>query len=147
MDLKPHFEQVERVIKSLGIDPASCRGDKEGQWNLKKGSANVWIDVFYSENNKNTYFQCMSPVSAIPQNNKIQFYEEVLEIAHKLYGVGMTKYRDGIYVKAIREVNGLDDSEIVSTLNRIGNYADDYDDYFNNKYFGNDGEGGGNAPV
>jgi len=59
----------------------------------------------------------------------------------------MTKYRDGIYVKAIREVNGLDDSEIVSTLNRIGNYADDYDDYFNNKYFGNDGEGGGNAPV
>ncbi len=143
MNLQQYYDQLERVIQNLGVNPADCRGDKPGQWNMKKGSANVWLDIFFSEKNQSSYFQCMAPLCPVPQSRKTEFYEEVLEIAHKLYGVAVTKYRDSIYIKAIREVNNLDDSEIESTLNRIANYADDYDDYLKNKYF-NDG---GSAPV
>jgi len=49
MDLQPFYQMVEDNISSVGVDPAVCRGEKAGQWNLKKGSANVWIDVWETE--------------------------------------------------------------------------------------------------
>ncbi len=139
MDLKPYYEMVENCIRNLGVDPAQCRGDSPGQWNLTKGSASIWIDVLVNQENHG-YFQCMGPVVDIPTSNLDAFYQEVLEINHNLYGVGMTKFKEGIYMKTIRELDGLDETEIKSTINRIGHYTDQYDDYFKNKYFG--GESG-----
>jgi len=135
MDLKPYFEMVDAVIKDLGVNPDETRGEKEGQWDLYKGSAHVMIDVFELENGWG-YFQCIAPICKIPEANKIEFYEEVLERNHKLFGVGMTKFKDGIYIKTIRELEGLDKTEMTNMINRIGNYADDLDDYFKGKYLG-----------
>jgi hypothetical protein len=134
MDLSNVYVLVENCIRKLGIDPANCRGEKPGQWNLTKGSAQVWIDVM--EINQNGYLQIMGPISPVPQTRTQEFFQEVLEINHNLYGVGMTKFKDWIYIKTIRETNGLDENEITAQMNRIGVYADDYDDYFKNKYFG-----------
>lgn len=134
-NMNQYYQMVENIIKSLGVDPAVCRGDKEGQWNLKKGSAPVWIDVFTTENNYG-YFQAMSPICEIPAVNTQAFFQEILEINHKLYGVGMTKYENWIYIKVIRELEGIDEKEMLAMFNRIGFYADDYDDYLKNKYFG-----------
>lgn len=139
MSLTPYYDMVENIIKELGVDPVKCRGEQAGQWNLRKGSADVWIDVFKNDKGHG-YFQVIAPVSPIPQANVSDFYAEVLEASHKLYGVGMTKFREWIYVKTIRETDGLDQDEMRAQINRIGFYADDYDDYFKNKYFG----GGGN---
>ncbi|MEN8123328.1 MAG: YbjN domain-containing protein [Bacteroidota bacterium] len=145
MDLQAFYQMVEDNISKLGVDPAVCRGEKAGQWNLKKGSANVWIDVWETEKKDYGYFQCMAPVVEIPTNNTEAFYREVLEINHNLYGVGMTKYQSWIYVKTIRELAGLDGGEMMAMINRVGNYADDYDDKLRNKYWGgaakNDGPG------
>lgn len=139
MDLTAYYKMVENCITKIGVDPVKCRGAQEGQWNLKRGSANVWIDIFII--NGYGYFQCMGPISPIPQERQVEFYEEVLEINHKLYGVGMTKFKDWIYIKTIRETDGLDENEIMAQINRIGTYADDYDDVFREKYFP-----GSNAP-
>lgn len=143
MDLQVYFDLVDSAIIELGVNPEQCRGGKPGQWNLTKGSASVWLDVFYSEQNQCVYFQCMAPVCGIPASNTQAFYQEVLEINHTLYGVGFTKFKEGIYIKSIREVSGLDKSEILATMRRIGTYADDYDDILKNKYFG----GGSNPPT
>ena len=62
MDLTPYYQMVENCIKKIGVDPTVCRGQKEGTWDLKKGSASVWIDVFKRENDHFGYFQCMAPV-------------------------------------------------------------------------------------
>ena len=134
MDLTPYFQMVENCIKELGVDPNTCKGEKDGQWNLKKGSANVWIDIFKKEKDYYGYFQCMAPVVKIPETNTVAFYQDVLEINHKLYGVGMTKFKDWIYIKTIRELEGLDQEEVMASIKRIGGYADDYDDYFKKKY-------------
>ena len=139
MDLQPYYQMVEEVIQELGVNPENTRGEKPGQWDLSKGSAPVMVDVFEYEGRG--YFQCLAPVSLIPEDRKTEFYEEVLEIGHKLFGVGFTKFKDKIYIKALRETDNLDKSEIMATFNRVGNYADEYDDYFKNKYFG-DGERG-----
>jgi hypothetical protein len=134
MDLTSYYQLVENAIKSLGVDPEMCRGDNPGQWNLASGSANVWIDVFQREGENEGYFQCMGPVCEVPQNNREAFFQEVLEINHGLYGAAMTKYEGNIFMKSIRELTGLDESEIISTMNRIGSYGDQYDDYLKDKY-------------
>lgn len=141
MDLQSYYEMVDNCIRKLGVDPNVCRGQNPGQWDLKKGSASVWIDVFKREQDHFGYFQCMAPVVQIPTTNTKEFYEEVLEKNHTLYGTAMTKYKDWIYMKTIRELDGLDEAEMMATLNRVGTYADDNDDYFKNKY-----AGGGESP-
>jgi hypothetical protein len=142
MDLQPYYQMVENNIQKLGVDPANCRGEKPGQWNLKKGSASVWIDVWETKEGNYGYFQCMAPVVKIPTENTLAFYQEILEINHKLYGVGMTKFKDHIYIKTIRELQGIDEEEMMAMINRVGNYADDYDDLLFNKYWGGDSGGG-----
>ena len=141
MDLTPYYQMVEECIKELGVDPNLCKGENEGQWDMKKGSANIWIDVFKKEKDFYGYFQCMAPISKIPADNTLEFYQEVLEKNHSLYGVGMTKFKDWIYIKIIRELEGLDQKEMMASLKRVGGYADDYDDYFKNKYFGGGDDG------
>jgi hypothetical protein len=49
--------------------------------------------------------------------------------------VAFTIFKDKAYIKSIRELEGLDKSEVKSTFDRIGIYADDYDDKLKAKYF------------
>ncbi len=134
-DLKNYYTLVEEIIQELGVDPVTCRGEEEGQWNLQKGSVPVWIDVFYDENNSTSYVQVMAPITELPPTNREAFFEEVLEIGHDLFGVAFTKYENWLYLKSIRETEGLDKSEMRATMNRIGTYSEDYEAHFK-KYFG-----------
>ncbi len=136
MNLQKYYDFVENCISSVGVSPSICRGKKIGQWNLKKGSANVWINVWETEKKDYGYFQCMAPIVEVPTENTEAFYREILEINHNLYGVGMTKFNSWIYLKAIRELTGIDQNEMMATINRIGIYADKYDDLLKNKYWG-----------
>lgn len=136
-NLQAYFNMVEACISRLGLDPTTVRGEKEGQWNLQKGSAPVWVDVFYDSHNDTNYIQIMSPIVEVPANNTIAFYEEVLKKGHDLFGVGFTQHDKWIYIKTIRECDDLQETEITAMLNRVGTYADEYDDYFKNKYHAN----------
>jgi hypothetical protein len=138
--IQQYYDLVESVIRDLAVDPATCRGDQPGQWNLKLGSASVWVDVFQSKDNNGNfidygYLQMLAPVCAVPEKNQAQFTKELLEINHTLYGVGFTIYGTNAYIKAIRELEGLDKSEVRSTFDRVGIYADDWDDKLKAKYF------------
>lgn len=135
-----YFNLFEEVLIEYKIDPATARGQQPGQWNLKLGSASVWVDVFQSKDAQGNltnygYFQVMAPVCEVPVNNQHLFTKELLEINHSLYGVAFTIFQDKAYIKAIRELQGLDKSEIKTTLDRVGIYADDYDDKLKAKYF------------
>jgi hypothetical protein len=138
--IQHYYNMVEEVITGLGVDPATCRGDQPGQWNLKLGSASVWVDVFQSKDADGNlidygYLQILAPVCEVPVNNQHIFTKELLEINHTLYGVGFTIFGNNAYIKAIRELEGLDKSEVSSTFNRVGVYADDWDDKLKAKYF------------
>jgi hypothetical protein len=135
-----YYEMAEKVIAEFGVDPTLCRGQKLGQWSMKLGSASVWIDVFQSKDAQGNYInagylQIMAPIMNIPAERQQELYRELLEINHKLYGVGFTVFENGIYIKSIRELDGLDHSETVSNLKRVGYYADDYDDMLKAKYW------------
>lgn len=138
--INTYYQMVENIITSLGVDPAICRSENPGQWNLKKGSASIWVDVWKVEGQEYGYIQIMAPIVDFPVSGRDIFMTEVLEINHNLYAVGFTKYKDSLYLKGIRELDGLDESEALALFNRVGNYADEYDDYFKNKYFGGSGQ-------
>lgn len=141
-DLQPLYNIVESCIADLGIDPATARAASPGQWSLIKGSAKVWVDLWYIEAEKRAYYQVMSPVMTIPATNQAALYQELLEINDKLFAVAFTIYNGWVWLKTIRECDNMDKAEAFAQLTRIGNYADQYDDHLIAKY-GAPGGGGG----
>ncbi len=136
-----YFNLFEQVLTEYNIDLTAARGQQPGQWNLVLGSARVWVDIFQSKDAQGNptnygYFQVLAPVCDVPVNNQHVFTKELLEINHSLYGVAFTIFQEKAYIKAIRELQGLDKSEIKSMLNRVGIYADDFDDKLKARYFG-----------
>lgn len=139
-----YYDEFENVLREYKIDPTTCRGANPGQWNLKLGSASIWADIFQSKDAQGNllnygYLQVLAPVCEVPVNNQNIFTKELLEINHSLYGVSFTIFKDHAYIKSIRELQGLDPSEIKATLDRVGIYADDWDDKLKTKYFGGAG--------
>lgn len=134
MSIQTYYNIVESCISSLGVDPALCRGENAGQWSLVKGSAKVWIDVWHIEREGRAYMQVMCPLMAIPATNQGAFYQELLETNDKLFGCAFSIYNGWVWLKVIRECDGIDEKETMAMINRIGNYSDQYDDYFINKY-------------
>ena len=138
--IQHYYNLVEEVIRDLGVDPAAARGDQAGQWNMRLGSASVWIDVFQSKDASGNlidygYMQILAPVCDVPADRAAEFTMELLQLNHTLYGVGFTVYANKSYIKAIRELEGLDKSEVRATFDRVGIYADDHDDRLKAKYF------------
>lgn len=139
-DLNNYFLMIEDIITGLGVDPALCRGQAPGQYSLMLGSARVWVDIWWIESQNRAYFQVMSPVMRLPvAERQLTYFQELLEINDKLYGVAFTVYNGWAWLKHIRETDGLDRSEAEAMIHRIGVYADQYDDYLKTKY--------GEAPV
>lgn len=133
-NLDSYYKTVEECVASFGVDPVKSRGERAGQWNLQRGSANVWIDIFYVEQAQQAYFQVMAPVVPMPTTDVEKFYEELLETNFTLYGVAFAKYQGAIYIKVVREAKGLDVAEAQAMVGRVGVYADHYDDELIKKY-------------
>lgn len=137
--IQHYHNLIEQVLTEYKVDPTSARGDQPGQWNLKLGSASVWVDVFQTKDaqgnlTQNGYFQVLAPICEVPVNNQHLFTKELLEANHGLYGVAFTIYKDWAYIKSIRELMGLDKTEVMSTFDRVGIYADEWDDKLKTKY-------------
>ena len=146
--IEHYHKLIEEVLTEYKIDPATARGQQPGQWSLTLGSAGIWVDVFQSKDAQGNltqygYLQVLALVCDVPVNNQHLFTKELLEINHGLFGVGFTIFKDQAYIKSIRELEGLDKSEVKATLDRVGIYANDWDDKLKAKYFGVSGGGRG----
>ncbi|MBC8110762.1 MAG: YbjN domain-containing protein [Verrucomicrobia bacterium] len=134
-NLDMYYTMVEECLRGLGIEPTTAKGVNEGEWTIAKGSALIYINLKYLEKNQEVYFWVISPISDLPEETLLtKFYEELLETNHTFYGVAFTKFDNKIYMKAIREVKGIDVEEMFNIITRIGGYADMYDDVFITKY-------------
>lgn len=136
--LQPYYEIVESAIHDLGVNAEEARGENDGEWNLKRGTASVWIDLWYIESEEGAYFQVMAPVMTLPEDedNQNKLAHELLKINYTLYGVTFAIHEDGVYLRNIREVEELDKSEVIYMIGRCGNYADNYNDELVKKFGG-----------
>lgn len=135
-DLSQYYQMIENCIQSLGVNPATTRGQQPGSWRLVKGSASVYIDCWHIEREGRAYFQVMSPIMKIPESRKESFYFDLLSFNDKLFSCAFTLYKDWAWLKVIRECDGLDPNEAMALITRIGNYADQYDDMLKQHYEG-----------
>ncbi|OFX42415.1 MAG: hypothetical protein A2046_13395 [Bacteroidetes bacterium GWA2_30_7] len=128
---------IENSLKRLNLDPATCRGEKQGQWSFKSKDATIWIDVFsFPTNPEKYYLQIMSPLCTIPESKSDAFMQDLLEINYQMYGSWMCKKANWVYVLCLRESAGLDQSEIDATLDRVSFYSSDYFGKLSFKYQG-----------
>lgn len=116
---------IEEIIRSLGIDPASCRGQNLGQWTMVKGSARVYIDIYNA--NSADYICVASPVMEMPSKTLLPFYRKLLELNHDMYAASFSVKDNWVWLRILRELDGLDKNEASAMLNRVGTYADQFD--------------------
>ncbi|UKN00784.1 YbjN domain-containing protein [Paracrocinitomix mangrovi] len=133
-NIQNYYDMIESCLRTLGVDPSTCRGNQAGSWALFKGSAKVYIDCWHIENQGRAYFQVMAPIMKIPEQNRETFYYDLLSFNDKLFSCAFALYNDWAWIKMIREVDGLDESEALAIIQRVGSYADDYDDILKQHY-------------
>jgi len=122
-ELNKYYVLVEQAISMAGIEPALCRTAEEGQWSFGTGNIEIWVDLWYIESEDRTYFQVMSPIGMIPAEGREDFYRELLDLNYQMIDVNFVSYKDGIYIKSIREVNFLTPEAMSLTINRVGYYG------------------------
>lgn len=135
-NLNIFYSIVENALAKIGLAPRVARQKNAGQWTITKGKIPVWIDVFYSHQEKRAYFQVTSPVMKMPTTNRSAIAQELLQLNNQLFGVAFCTKKGQIFIKTIREADGLDSNEALSMILRVGNYADQYDDVLKQKYPG-----------
>lgn len=133
-NIQSYYDMIENIIRSFGVDPASCRGNQAGSWSLVRGSAKVYIDCWNIESQGRAYFQVMSPVMKVPATNREAFFFDLLSFNDKLFSCGFAVYNDWAWIKMIREVDGMDENEAAAIIQRVGAYADQYDDLLKQHY-------------
>jgi hypothetical protein len=118
---------IEKSIADLNVDPALCRGEKNGQWNLKYKTATLWIDLFNFEHKPELfYLQIMSPVMKILEDHKEEFYNELLEMNFNTYGCSLCKKDEWIYVLSLRTAEFVTGREIDYYLDLVAHYSAAY---------------------
>lgn len=133
-NIQTYYDMIEGCIRQLGVDPTTCRGNQAGSWALFRGSAKVYIDCWHIESEGRAYFQVMAPVMKVPDQNRETFFFDLLSFNDKLFSCAFALYNDWAWIKMIRECDGLDVDEAMAIIQRVGSYADQYDDLLKQHY-------------
>ena len=131
--LKFYYQVVEKAIAQIGLNPEIARKEM-GKWTITKGNIPVWIDIFYREQEKRGYFMVGAPIMDIPSQNASTLAIDLLHLNNELFGVAFVANKNRVFLKTIRETNGLDISEAHAMILRIGNYAEKYSKELKEKY-------------
>ncbi len=125
LPLQQYYDLVEEALAKFGLDPVKARDKEKGSWLLQKEQTPIWIDVFQNKDEPWGYFQCLAPAFQLPEdkNAQCEVYQKLLEKAHTIFGVALTKYKDWIYVRLIRELPNITVEEIMNIIARVGTFA------------------------
>ncbi len=140
-NLEPYYTIIEQVITEIGISPVECRvKDKDGkvlpgQWDLKKGSASVYVDV-YTTHDGGSYVCVASPVMKIATPKLQALYEKLLLLNHQMYAVSFSINQGWVWLRGLRECEGMDPKECRAMFDRVGWYGDHYDDELKSEFGG-----------
>jgi hypothetical protein len=139
-NLRSCIKMVENVIIALGLNPEENKIKTSGDrmaYGLMKGSAEVYVSLKQEEDGN--YIRVFAPVMTLPQEpaNQISLYRHLLTLnAGTLVGAAFGLNGDHVVLVAERNTLDLDQSEVEDMINRVGHYADYYDDALVNQFGG-----------
>ncbi len=123
-----YVPMINEIISSLGVDPSTCYNDEKKVWSLQKDDAKVDVVMFsISQEGSGTtdYIEIASPVMKVIDVNLENFFRRLLEINNTSIGVKFALDQEWVWLLVQRELEGLDRSEILTMLDRIGNFSND----------------------
>lgn len=116
---------IDKAIKRLGLNPEKCYRDNLN-WHLKSGSATLNLSIFLLDNHY--YFKVEAEIIAVPTQNLTEFYATLLHYNHDFNGFAFLIHDEKVYLKSVRELQGMDENEAFAIITKVGNYADKFDD-------------------
>lgn len=132
-ELQRAIALVEAIIRSLGIDPAATRSDRDTHvaFALRRGSARILVGVHApSAELAEGRLRVVAPVVRLPGGEKdAALMRRVLEAnATELVGAAFAISGSDVVVVSERPVVDLDASEVEAMIRNVGRVADRYDD-------------------
>jgi hypothetical protein len=130
-NLESAIQMIEDVLIELGYFLNDCRVEIPGSyraWLLKKGSAEVAVTL--TERSDYWHIRLAAVVLSItPEVNRTALYERVLRLNHSgVYGAAFAVRGSHITLVAERTTLDLDRSEVFELIQRVREYADEWDD-------------------
>lgn len=127
--IEEYVPLINEIINNLGVDPATCYNERKKAWHLKKGKAEVELTMFSIKRDNGTaddYIEVASPVFNSVKDNGIDFFKKLLKINNTSIGVKFALDNDDkVWLLVQRELVDLDRNEIITMLERIGNFSND----------------------
>jgi hypothetical protein len=116
---------IDKAIKRLGLNPEKCY-QNDYTWHLQSGSAILNLNIFLLDGRY--YFKVEAEIIAVPTKNLTEFYETLLYHNHDFNGFAFLIHDQKVYLKSVRELQGMDENEAFAIITKVGNYADQFDD-------------------
>jgi len=80
------------------------------------------------------YFKVEAEIIAVPTENLTEFYETLLYYNHDFNGFAFLIHDQKVYLKSVRELQGMDENEAFAIITKVGNYADKFDGKLKEKF-------------
>jgi len=140
-NMRSSIKMVETIIADLGLNPTETQvpspGDERIAWGLMKGSAEIYVSL--KQDSGENYIRVSAPVITLPENERDQlrlFRHLLILNAGTVIGAAFGITRDRVIMVTERSTMDLDLSEVRDMINRVGHYADFYDDALVNEFGG-----------
>jgi hypothetical protein len=141
-NMRSCIKMVESVIVNLGLDPKETvisqpPSDVTMAWGLMKGSAEVYVSL--KQDQEENYIRVSAPVMTLPEDesNQLRLFRHLLALnAGTVIGAAFGTTKNRVIMVAERSTVDLDLSEVQDLINRVGHYADYYDDALVNEFGG-----------
>ncbi len=93
----------------------------------------MYVDV-YAVQDGYACFCIASPVMNIAMPKEKELYQKLLILNHDMYPASFSIHNGWVWFRILREYDGMDVHKCRASFDRVGSYADKYDDELKNEF-------------
>lgn len=127
---------VETYFRHRGLNPEQYKlqGSHENGWWIREGSAEVYIILQEGNEEVGTVLRISSPLVHVPERNREELYQHLLELNNNLSSCALSVYNDLVLVVSQRPTLGLNQEEMDELVWNAAYVADLLDNKLANKF-------------
>lgn len=124
---------VEEALYRIGITPAQARAEQPGQWQLKRGSAEVVLAVRPGADTKGIYLTMVSAVMEAPEPTP-ELMADLLRLNQQMVGAAFAISEGTVVLTATLDLVAKSPDGLAKQIDLVTYYADTLDDELKSRY-------------
>jgi len=116
-------QMVDKYVKEIGLSKENTYDAQKKAWYWVKGAARieVFIQEIKFDSHSRFYLRVFSPITSIPEQNKMEFFQYLLEMNDSKLGVKMSLFpgTDQIYACYERDIKGMEYEELATCIGDV----------------------------